>query len=222
MRIYGKAVLALVLLTGAASARDWDGFTPSEPSLKQPGHWEWAWDGSDSLGISVPATVHYVRGGPARIVITGPDDMLAQLRVGHGDIRFCRDCWGGHGDRLDITVSGVPLRNVSLAGGGEDIQLGRLDQNELHLSIAGSGRASADGRIDQLKLSIAGSGTVRMDDAKVQRADIHIAGSGNVAVTPTEEADVHVSGSGNIQMKATPPRLNQFVTGSGGVHVMSN
>ncbi len=24
-----------------ASARDWDGFTPSEPSLKQPGHWEW-------------------------------------------------------------------------------------------------------------------------------------------------------------------------------------
>jgi len=162
-----------------------------------------------------------VRTGPARISITGPDEMLDQIRVGQGQIRFCRDCWG-RGEHVDITVSGVPLHHVSLAGGGEDMQLGRLDQDDLRLSIAGSGRASADGRIDRLELSIAGSGTVRMDDAKVQRADIHIAGSGNVAVTPTQEANVHVAGSGNIQMKASPPRLNQHITGSGGVRVTSN
>jgi len=221
MRIYGKAALVLVLLTGAASARDWDNFTAREPSLKQPGHWEWAWDGSDGLGVSVPATVHYVRTGPARISITGPDEMLDQIRVGQGQIRFCRDCWG-KGEHVDIIVSGVPLHHVSLAGSGGDMQLGRLDQDDLRLSIAGSGRASADGRIDRLELSIAGSGTVRMDDAKVQRADIHIAGSGNVAVTPTEEANVNVAGSGNIDMKTSPPRLNQHITGSGGVRVTRN
>ncbi len=218
MRIVGTAAVALVLLSACAQARDWDSFTPREPSSKQAGHWEWAWDGSDSLGISVPATVHYQRTGPARIAITGPDEMLAQLRVGQGEIRTCQDC-NFHGGHLDITVSGMALRNVALAGGGEEIQLGRLDQDDLRLSIAGSGRASADGRINRLELSIAGSGTVRMDDAKVQRADIHIAGSGNVTVTPTEEANVHVAGSGNIQMKATPPRLNQSITGSGGVRV---
>jgi hypothetical protein len=221
MRIYLTAALALALLSGAAAARDWDGFTPREPSLKQPGHWEWTWDGGDALGIAVPAVVHYMRSGPARISITGPDDMLDQLRVGQGEIRFCRDCWGKSG-RLDITVSGVALRSVALAGGGEEVQLGRLDQNDLRLAIAGSGRASADGRIDRLELNISGSGTVRMDDAKVQRADIHIAGSGNVNVTPSEEANVHVSGSGNIQMKARPPRLSQYVTGSGGVRVTDN
>src|SRR5690242_938286 len=221
MRIYLTATLVFALLSGVALANDWDGFTPREPSLKQPGHWEWAWDGSDGLGISVPATVHYVRSGPARISITGPEEMLEQLRVGQGQIRFCRDCWG-RGEHLDITVSGVALRKVSLAGGGEDIQLGRLDQDDLRLAIAGSGRASADGRIDRLELSISGSGTVRMDDARVQRADIHIAGSGHVAVTPSEEANVHVAGSGNIDMKARPPRLNQHITGSGGMRVTSN
>jgi hypothetical protein len=222
MRIVLQAALALGLLSLAAEARDWDSFMPREPSLKQPGHWEWAWDGRDGLGISVPATVHYQRSGPARIVITGPDEMLDQLRVGQGEIRFCRDCWGTSRGRLDITVSGVALRNVALAGGGEEIQLGRLDQDDLRLSISGSGKASADGRIDRLQLSISGSGTVRMDDAAVQRADIHIAGSGKVNVTPRQEANVHVAGSGDIQMKARPARLNQFVTGSGGVHVTEN
>ena len=221
MRIFVKAALAVVLLSSAAMANDWDGFTPREPSSKQAGRWEWAWDGSDGLGISVPATVHYLRGGPARITISGPDDVLAQLRVGQGQIRFCRDCWGGH-SHLDITVSGVPLRRIGLAGGGGDIQLGRLDQDDLKLSIAGSGRASAEGRIDQLELSIAGSGTVRMDDASVQRANIHIAGSGNISVTPRQEANVSVTGSGNIQMKAKPPRLSEHVMGSGGVRVGDN
>jgi hypothetical protein len=223
MRTFLAPALAFALLpfTAQAQTRDWEGFTPREPSLKQSGHWEWAWDGGDALGISVPATVHYQRSGPARITITGPDDMLEQLRIGQGQIRFCRDCRGGNG-HLDITVSGVPLHRVALAGGGEDIQLGRLDQDDLRLSIAGSGKASADGRIDRLELSISGSGSVRMDDASVQRADIHIAGSGNVVVTPRQEANVHVAGSGDIQMKARPPRINQSITGSGGVHVLEN
>src|SRR5689334_6014043 len=95
MRIFAKAALAAVLLSSAAMANGWDDFIPREPSLKQPGHWEWTWDGSDGLGISVPATVHYLRGGAARITISGPDDMLAQLRVGQGQIRFCRECRGG-------------------------------------------------------------------------------------------------------------------------------
>lgn len=222
MRILVMTSLATVLLIGCAQARDWDSSQPPlPPSSQQPGHWEWAWDGGDSLGVSVPATVHYLRGGPARIAISGPDDVLAQVRVGQGQIRFCRDCWGAHG-HLDITVSGVPLHHVALAGGGEEIQFGRLDQDELHLSIAGSGRASAEGRIDQLNVSISGSGTVRMDDAQVQRANVHIAGSGNVNVTPRQEANINVAGSGNVLMKARPARLNQSITGSGGARIENN
>lgn len=218
-----KAGLALCLLSlagAAAFARDHD-FMPRDPSLKQPGHWEWAWDGSDGLGIGlVGAKVHYVPTGPARIVITGPDEALAQVRVGQGQIRWCDDCRAIRG--LEVTVSGVTLRHVALSGADESIQLGRLDQDQLHLSLAGTGEIDAGGRIDQLSISLAGSGNIRMDDAKVQRANINIAGSGDITVTPREEANVHVAGSGRIRMTAMPARLNQSITGSGGVHVINN
>jgi len=221
MRIFAKTVLALILLSGCAQTRDGDGFSAGAPSSKQQGRWEWAWDGSDALDVAVPATVHYQRGGPARISISGPEDVLAQLRVSRGQIRFCEGCRGRR-EPLNITVGGVALHRVALAGGSENLQLGKLDQDNLRLAISGSGHASADGRISRLELSISGSGTVQMADARVQRADIHIAGSGNVSVTPSEEANVHVAGSGNIRMKARPPRLSQFITGSGGVRVIDN
>jgi hypothetical protein len=221
MRIFGVAALTLGLLSVGAVARDWNGFTPREPSLKQPGHQEWTWDGSDGLGVAVSGVVHYQRGGPARISISGPDEILQQVRVGQGQIRYCDDCRVPR-TPLDITVSGVPLRRVSLAGSGGDIQLGRLDQDELKLSIAGTGRVSAEGRIDTVHLSIAGSGNANLEKVAARRANIHIAGSGDVALTPRDEANIHVAGSGNVRMTAPPARLNQHITGSGGMRIMGN
>ena len=221
MRILGVTALLLGLLSVGADARDWDSFTPREPALRQPGHQEWVWDGSDGLGVSVSGIVHYQRGGPARISITGPDAILEKLRVGQGQIRYCEDCRVSR-TPLDITVSGVPLRTVSLAGSGGDIRMGRLDQNELRLSIAGTGQISAEGRIDEVKLSIAGSGNANLEKVAARRADIHIAGSGDVSLTPRDEANIHVAGSGNVRMTAAPARLNQSITGSGGMRIVGN
>jgi hypothetical protein len=218
-----KVALCLfsMALSAPALARDWSDFTPREPSVKQSGHWEWAWDGDDGLGVNVGARVHYVASGPARITVTGPDDLLEKLRVGQGQISWCEDCRIRSG-RLDITVSGVTLHNVALHGAGGDIQMGRLDQDRLRLAISGTGKLSAGGRIDQVDLAISGSGDASLGDAIVRRANIHVSGSGNVEMTPRDEANVHVSGSGNIRMKAMPARLNQKVSGSGGVRIAGN
>jgi hypothetical protein len=213
--------LALLFCAPLAQARGWDDFTPREPSLTQPGHREWAWDGGDGLGVSVASTVHYNPGGPARISVNGPEKLLAQLRVGQGEIRWCEDCHID-GGKLDITVSGVPLHNVALRGSGSEILLGRLNQDRLNLAIAGTGQVSAGGRIDRVELAIAGSGTVRMGEALVQRADIHISGSGNADLTPRDIANVSVSGSGTVRMTVKPEHLNQMVNGSGGVRFAGN
>jgi hypothetical protein len=221
--VFAKAAIALCLfaLIAPAQARDGDDFTPREPSLKQSGHWEWDWDGSDGLGISlVGATVRYVPTLPARITIVGPDEALERVRVGQGQIRWCNDCRAIKG--LEVIVSGVTLHNVALNGANIDIQLGRLNQDRLSLALSGTGEINAAGRIDRLDASISGAGNIQMADATVRRANIHIAGSGDVTVNPKDEANVSVAGSGRVRMTAMPARLNQSVTGSGGVRVVGN
>src|SRR5258706_11812688 len=167
--VFLKAGFVLCLLSvfaASAEARGWYDFTPREPSLKQSGHWEWEWDGSDGLGIGLTgATVRYVPTLPARIVITGPNEALEQVRVGQGQIRWCEDCRGAKG--LEITVSGVPLHSVALNGANIDIQLGRLDQDRLNLALAGTGQISAAVRIARLELYLSGAGNVRMEEAAV-------------------------------------------------------
>jgi hypothetical protein len=221
--VFAKAasVVCLLLLTASAQARSWNDFTPRDPSLKQSGHWEWDWDGSDGLGISlVGAKVRYVPTLPARIVITGPDEALERVRVGQGQIRWCDNCRAIKG--LEVIVSGVTLHNVALNGADIDIQLGRLNQDRLSLALSGTGEIGAAGRIDRLDASISGSGNIQMAEATVRRANVHIAGSGDVAVNPKDEANVSVAGSGRVRMTAMPARLNQSVTGSGGVRITGN
>jgi len=221
--VFAKAGFAfsLLMLLAPAQARSWEDFTPRDPSLKQSGHWEWDWDGSDGLGISlVGAKVRYVPTLPARIVITGPDEALERVRVGQGQVRWCDNCRAIRG--LEVIVSGVTLHNVALNGADIDIQLGRLNQDRLSLSLAGTGEIGAAGRVDRLEASIAGAGNIQMADATVRRANIHIAGSGDVTVSPRDEANVSVAGSGRVRMTAMPARLNQSITGSGGVRVTGN
>lgn len=215
------SVLCLLLLLAPAQARSWEDFRPRDPSLKQSGHWEWEWDGSDGLGVSlVGAKVRYVPTLPARIVITGPDEALERVRVGQGQIRWCDNCRAIKG--LEVIVSGVTLHNVALSGADIDIQLGRLNQDRLSLSLSGTGEIGAGGRVDRLDASIAGAGDIQMADAAVKRANIHIAGSGDVTVNPRDEANVSVAGSGKVRMTAMPARLNQSITGSGGVRITGN
>jgi Putative auto-transporter adhesin, head GIN domain len=208
------SLFALVAGT-AAMARNWDG-DAAQPGVDQPGHKEWAWDGDKHLSVGVPSVLHYQRGGAPRIVITGPEEVLRRLHVGGGHIELDHD-WSWHSggdDRVDITVSGVPLDHISLGGSGQML-LGHLDQDAMDIDIGGSGTASADGHVGHLKVVIGGSG--KIDFAQVASADarITIAGSGNVVVAPKDEANVTITGSGEVRMQTRPTHMHSVVMGSG-------
>jgi hypothetical protein len=211
------ALLALLVLPlcATASARDWS-FHPAQPAVDQPGHREWAWEGDDGLAVEAPVTVHYSPAGSPRVVATGPAEMVSHIQFGEGRIRVDDD-WHYRGDgRVEVTVSGVTVHNVALAGSGR-AELNGLALDRLRLSVAGSGNVKADGRADRVELSISGSGDVDLDRVTVRDANIHIAGSGTVRINPRDEANVSITGSGDVRMRARPARLHQATIGSGRV-----
>jgi hypothetical protein len=217
------AMTALVLLAAtAASGRDWDDdFVPRAPVVQQPGHYEWDWDGKDSLGIQAPVSVRYTPQGAPRIVATGPGELLAHLQVGQGRIRVDRDYHYSGRDSVQVTVTGVTVHNIALSGSGQ-ASLEKLDLDHLNLAISGSGSLRGDGRADTVNLSVSGSGNADLANLAARTANIHISGSGRVNLTPRDSAALAVSGSGIVRMTARPPHLSQAVTGSGGVRIGGN
>ena len=210
-------LLALLTLPlcGAAAARDWS-FHPVQPVVDQPGHREWAWDGDDGLAVEAPVTVHYSPAGPPRVVATGPAEMVSHMQFGQGRIRVDDD-WHSRGhDDVQVTVTGVTVHKIALAGSGR-AELNGLALDRLRLSVAGSGDVTADGRADSVDLSIAGSGNADLDKVAVRNANIHIAGSGAVRMNPRDEANVSITGSGDVRMRARPTSLHQTTIGSGRV-----
>jgi len=204
------------LAVSAGRADSW-GFTGIAPAVSQPGHREWVWDGEHSLSIGVPVVLHYQRGGPARIVITGPEDQLSHLRVGSGRIESDHDwSWNflGGDERLDITVSGVALDHIAVGGSGK-LLLGHLDQDQLSLRISGSGSANAEGRVNHLDLVISGSGKVDFSQVASADAKVKISGSGSVGIAPKNQAEATISGSGMIRLKTRPEHMHSSISGSG-------
>jgi hypothetical protein len=217
--------VALLVLAATASFardddRDWrdDDYAARAPVVQQSGRYEWNWDGGDSLTLAIPATTHYVPAGSPRIVITASEDFLSHVRVGNGRIRMERDWRNARGERAEVTITGVTVHNITLAGTGR-VNLEKLDLDRLHLTVAGSGALTGEGRVDDLDLTVAGSGDSDLSRLSVRRANIHIAGSGRVALTPRDQANLSVAGSGTVHMAAMPPRISQSIIGSGGVRV---
>jgi hypothetical protein len=213
------AMTVLALAATAALARGWDDdFVPREPVVKQSGHYEWQWDGDDSLGIQAPVSVRYTPAGPPRIVATGPDELLAHLQVGQGRIRVDRDWHYSGRDRVQVTVTGVTVHNIALSGSGQ-ADLAKLDLDRLNLAISGSGSVRGDGRSDTVNLAVSGSGNADLAKLETRSANVHISGSGRVDLTPRDSANIATSGSGIVRMAKRPAHLTQHISGSGGARI---
>jgi hypothetical protein len=191
--------------------------------VDRSGHREFAWDGGDSLSVSGAMTVRVRRDGPARVVVTGPAELVERvvLRRGHLGMERNWSWWGGRSssERLLVEISGAPLEHVAVSGSSMVI-LGSLRQDSLTVRISGSGSVAADGRVSRLDARISGSGAARLSDMRAREARLSVSGSGSITVNAIESADLSVSGSGNISSE-TVRTADVSVSGSGHVRIDS-
>ncbi len=112
-----------------------------------------------------------------------------------------------------VTVS--DLRQLGVSGSGT-VEATGLDGESLSMSVAGSGDIVAAGRVDDLTISISGSGSCNAADLKAQRAKVAVRGSGDLTVNAADELEAIVSGSGSIWYVGSP-KITPSISGSGSI-----
>jgi len=216
MKMVQKIILALMLCAPAmALAQD------GRAQVERDGHREWAWDGGTSLRVSGAMIVRVRPDGPARVVITGPEDQLAHafLRSGHIGLDNSGSWWRrGWSDRgpLNVTISGVALNDVRVSGSSQvTLGAGSVRPDDFAVRVSGSGSITAGGKVRQLDARVSGSGSARLGEMSAQQGQLAVSGSGSVTVDALADADVSISGSGQVRIHDRPALLAQSISGSG-------
>jgi hypothetical protein len=175
------------------------------------------WDGSDHASISIPGRATYAPGNDDKLHVSGNPVLVPHVRVRDGRVEL--DCRNWHDSRNDlaITLPGREFKKFSIAGSGS-LVLNSVNQDRVKLAIAGSGSIKADGKVENAELHIAGSGDINIGQVKAAVVSVHIAGSGNTDIAPTEEADIHIAGSGDVNLHTNPKKLETHIAGSGRIH----
>jgi hypothetical protein len=212
-----SAFFVIPALIPTVSAEDF--FDGEKPAVQTADRLEWAWDGGDRVGIAVPATVHYQPGGTPRVIVTGPADLLSRVRFDHGELGMVRSMfdWNSNGEKLDVTLTGMTLRQVALAG-HVDMNMGQIRQDKLAVSVAGRGTVTAEGHADDLAIKIAGSGEYHLGKLSAGTMRVSIAGSGQIEAESADHADVSITGSGDVHFASAMPKdIETSIMGSGTV-----
>jgi hypothetical protein len=175
---------------------------------------EIAWPGGASVEFDVPADVQYTQAsGPAKMVITGPKDVLDRLALDQGALHDPDD--EDFGDtRLTIVMTAPDVRHFSI-NGDNSLAIDGYNQDDFGVDVSGNGKVSAKGKTRAVKVDISGNGDIDLSGLAAQSADAQISGSGRASMAPSDEANVSISGSGEIDLLTHPAKLSSDVSGSG-------
>jgi uncharacterized protein YrrD len=137
-----------------------------------------------------------------------------QIRVQIQSEDYRRVVFSGSGSITAPDTIRTTQFTAELNGSG-DGQL-KVDANEVRFYLNGSGNIRATGKARDYFADISGSGNIQAQEVKSVNADVRISGSGNQAISVTDNLKAKIAGSGNIRYWGNPA-VNVNITGSGKV-----
>jgi len=208
---------AAVMIGGDDVFHDARSFEKMKPLIDMASHKTWGWKGGDTLAMDAPINIRYEPKGPPQVSVTGPAELLQHVKVTDGRIATDTSVTRESGKRVEAVVSGMPIRKFVI-NGGENLDLGEIDQPGLDLHINGTGSVRGRGKVERLKLTIAGPGDADLGGLSVTGdANISILGSGDASLSPHGSVRLFIAGSGDLKLLTKPTELRQTIIGSGEV-----
>lgn len=172
------------------------------------------WPGGDTLEVSIGADVQYTQGPVASLTVTGGKDVVDNVVVENGEIRFSRSI--RNHDDVRVVMTAPDVKRFKLHG-SHSLTVDNYDQDTIDVSLAGSGDIDLNGKARSLKLDIAGSGDVDAADLVLSDATVSIAGSGDAKLAPSQTADISIAGSGDVDLTGHTATVKSRVAGSGSI-----
>jgi len=114
--------------------------------------------------------------------------------------------------KLEAVVAGIPIRKF-VVNGGEHLQLGHIDQEELSVYINGPGTVSGDGKVQNLTLVLNGPGTADLGDLQVGDANLSLLGPGKVTLSPHGDVKLFVAGNAMVRPLTQPSSIKRRIIG---------
>ncbi len=213
--------LGLAFLIGGDDVFHTPGAERIKPLIDMATRKEWRWEGGDTLALNAPMNVRYEPKGPPRVSVTGPAELIKDVRVSEGriasDSRSRRSEDKKSEQKIEAVVSGVAIRKF-VVNGGENLNLGHIDQPELEVHLNGAGSVRGEGRVDDLNLVIAGAGNADLGRLSVTAdARVSILGSGTASLAPKGDLRLFIAGNGKLELLSTPKSISRTILGSGDV-----
>jgi hypothetical protein len=174
------------------------------------------------ITIRAPRQINVDRGG-AGVTEIGPSE-TATLDFSGCGAASVGDVAGEL--RLDVAGSGqvragsAHSLNADVAGSGE-VSVGAV-AGDTDLDIAGSGSITVASVTGALSTDGAGSGNVNIQGGAITKAEIDLAGSGDVDIAASvQDLDVSIVGSGDVDVTAPVGNIDAEIAGSGSVSAPS-
>ena len=204
------------LAKGRADGRHTSCDTSPGPSVSAPRSTvDLGWTGTDAISINIPAQVEYQPASRAEATVNGNPDLVSHVRLIDGKLVW--DTEDHHPciapADLIVHIVGPSVAAWRIHGIGQ-LKLNNVSQDTIQITKHGTGSVTASGDVKEIVLRAAGTGSADLSRLKTQRASVHIHGSGEVDLTPSEDAEISITGHAILRVHGDRAKLHVRSHGS--------
>lgn len=175
-----------------------------------------------SVKINFAGTVYIYQEDYQMVSVVGPETAIKNINTGvkdgEWDLHFpqCLECE----EKVEVNIIVPNIKNIELAGSGKVILENSIRQNEISIIHSGSGSIRVDDlKVDSLYTKLSGSGNVHISGEGARVIESELSGSGDLELYqfPGVEVRSKLTGSGNI-FTTVIDILKAWISGSGNVY----
>jgi Putative auto-transporter adhesin, head GIN domain len=188
-----------------------DSDKPAGPKVSR----SFAFAGLQTLTISAPVTLKFVKGDKPEMVVEGPEKLMNALKWENGELSLEGSRRIRRG-RLEVTIIAPVLPDLVMRGASK-AELAGLDQPSLSIETAGALDLEGSGKVATLRVDSKGASDIDLTGVEAKDATVSIAGAGDVDISATGKVDATISGAGEITLHRKPEQLNSKINGAGSI-----